>query len=75
MSMNADFDRTAMVSKDSNMRQLQLAYKLIVDCDIFSQQKEILKRFVWMMSVDDSTDGQIALFVKLTGGRGGGDSL
>ena len=68
VSLNAVRERTAVVSTDSNMRELQAALRLIVECDFSSQNKEIRKRFIWMMSVDDEEYKQAGLFVKLAGG-------
>ena len=68
MSLDAVRERLAVASTDSNMRELQAAFRLIVECDFSSQNKEIRKRFIWMMSVDDEEYKQAGLFVKLAGG-------
>ena len=67
MSSDAVYGRAAGLSATSNMREVQAAYKLIVDCDFEFQNSEIRKRFVWMMSVDDKEYKQMGLFVKLVG--------
>ena len=68
MSLDAVRGRTAMVSTTKNMRELQEAYRLIVEVDPILQNKEVLKRFVWMASMEDSQPLQLGLFVKLEGG-------
>ena len=68
VSLDAVRGRTAIVSATKNTRELQEAYRLIVEVDPILQNKEVLKRFIWMASMEDSQPLQLGLFVKLEGG-------
>ena len=68
MSLDAVRGRTAIVSATKNTRELQEAYRLIVEVDPILQNKEVLKRFAWIASMEDNLPLQLGLFVKLEGG-------
>ena len=63
-------DRTAIVSKTKNMREIQEAYHLIVQLqDPSLQTAEIFKKFVWMASLENCIQfDHLGLFVRLDEG-------
>ena len=66
-SLEAVRSRTAVYSRDSQMREVQAALRMIVESDLKDQNKEIWKRFFWMWSMGEETK-QMGLYIKLVGG-------
>lgn len=50
MLLDGRYERTAVVLATKNMRELQGAYRLIVES--VDQAKNVNKRFVWMTAIE-----------------------